>query len=127
MSTYPLSTGEAVQAVLEGRECESEDGRKMRLSAVAPAGAFVVISCEHSVSVIFTTHAKLRWRLVPTLVKRDDALRALAAGKTIKRGGGCFSANPGTVRFDDTERPFISAQDFADMFLDDSACWEILP
>lgn len=33
MSSYTMSTGEAVQAVLEGRECESEDGRRMTISS----------------------------------------------------------------------------------------------
>lgn len=125
MSSYPLSTGEAVQHVLEGRECESEGNWRMRLIGAEPR-----IATSTTNSSVGAAHRYIRWRLVPVLVNREEALRALAAGKAIKRRDARFSTHlgSGTIRFDDAARgPFISAGAFADMFLDDSACWEILP
>lgn len=119
MSGYPLSTGEAVQAVLEGHECESEGDPpwKMGLHGDTPC-----ILVGHTTQCVRAAHVRRRWRLLPVLVKREEALRALATGKTIKRGGRSYypskSSGSGIIP---------SVQDFAADFLDDSACWEILP
>ena len=127
MSAHPLSTGEAVQHVLEGRECES-DGEfswKMSLHGDTPC-----LFGRHTTQCVRSAHVALRWRLVPKLVKREEALKALAEGKAIRRAGRCYATG-----LDDQLRCFEQnvpswpphAAQFVEDFLDDSACWEILP
>lgn len=117
MSAYPLSTGEAVQAVLEGRECESHGDHPLKMSL---HGDTPVILDRHTTACVRAAHVRLRWRLVPTLVKREDALRALATGKTIMRGRVCFEGGP--------EPWALSAIVWlAECMFDESACWEVLP
>jgi len=116
MSGYPLSTGEAVQAVLEGRECESEgDGNwRMRLIGDEPR-----IATSSANSGVVAVHRYIRWRLVPSLVKREEALRALAEGKTIRRGHAVFSGG-----FEPWRHSAVVI--LAEAMFDDTACWEIL-
>ena len=117
MSAYPLSTGEAVQAVLEGRECESEGEFSWRMSL---HGDTPCMFGRHTTQCVRSAHVAIRWRLVPVLVKREDALRALAAGKTIMRGRVCFEGGP--------EPWALSAIVWlAECMFDESACWEVLP
>jgi len=132
MSTYPLSTGEAVQAVLEGRECESEYGRRMRLQSSEPR-----VFWDQKDFAVCTAHLSVRWRLVqhplaPVLVKREEALRALAEGKTIRRKTGRYYAVLDTGKLmgrlaqtGQGWKPTTIA--FVEELLDDSACWEVLP
>lgn len=129
MTGYPLSTGEAVQHVLEGRECESEGDGKWKMRLIGGEARIATPSAHWSVSA---GHAKLRWRLVPVRVKREEALKALAAGAAIKRGERCYATG-----LDDPLRCFSSkregsswpplAGELVEDLLDDTACWEILP
>lgn len=132
MSTYTLSTGEAVQAVLEGHECESEGEFSWKMSLHGDTPCILV---GHTTQCVRAAHVRRRWRLVPTLVKREEALRALATGKTIKRGGRswtcCIDWRDVAMRDYPSKSSgsgiIPSVQNFAADFLDDSACWEILP
>lgn len=131
MSAYTLSTGEAVRHVLEGRECESEDGSlRMRLSGLDDSPA-LIISEGKTTRCVRKSDASLRWRRVPEFVKREEALRALAAGKTIVRGKREYS---GSGRKLWVREPWVDERTDAptvlgivEDFLDDSACWEVVP
>ena len=128
MTTYPLSTGEAVQHVLEGRECESEGDPPWKMSLHGDTPCILV---GHTTQCVRAAHVRRRWRLVPTLVKREEALRALAAGKKIRRGERFYFTAIETNHLRCHMQIGASwnarTADFSADFLDDTACWEVLP
>jgi len=70
--------------------------------------------------LVASYHAHTRWRLVPVLVKREDALKAFQGGKTICRNGVSFAG----------DSPLWSLSNMVTLveaMFDDSACWEIRP